>query len=443
MIGVVGPKDSVALAQQVADDLGRAAEIVGVTYHHADEAVPLARSLETSCEVVLFTGQAPYEQARRDGEWQCELDVIQHSQADLYRTIALVLKETRGRFPRVSVDSLDPELVRDVFEDMALRVPDVILPLVDDAGTFVFEDEKGTARAHLAAMPRGRQTAVLTCLAGTYQALTKAGVTVWRIDHARVTIVEALQRAWLTADVRRSRGSSIAVVLVRPGPSRGSASTRFERALRSHARRMGSHVVSDGDRFLLTTTQAAIEAMLRRHREGQQSLVDLATKAAEGSPASIGIGLGGTFVTALDLAQKALQVAANTAEPTIAREDGTVDSLLDSQRVAVNLQETSEGALELAQQTGLGPLSLRRLVAALGRTDYAALTAQQLAEFYGVQPRSARRMLGLLVEAGYAREAGVRGAVGAGRPHVVYEVDLPTLTRVMSSGSTGVGPASR
>ena len=90
--------------------------------------------------------------------------------------------------------------------------------------------------------------------------------------------------------------------------------------------------------------------------------------------------------------------------------------------------------LELAEQTGLGPLTLRRLIAALGRADHKAVTAQQLSEFYGVMPRSARRMLGLLVSAGYAREAGVRAAAaGAGRPHVVYEVDLARLRQVMAT----------
>ena len=135
-------------------------------------------------------------------------------------------------------------------------------------------------------------------------------------------------------------------------------------------------------------------------------------------------------------------MSAQSGEPAIVREAGTVESILDDDGAAISLQETSDAMLELAEQTGLGPLTLRRLIAALGRADHKAVTAQQLSDFYGVMPRSARRMLGLLVAAGYTREAGVRAAAaGAGRPHVVYEVDLPGLRQIMAT-SAGAPPAA-
>jgi hypothetical protein len=403
--------------------------------------VGLARTLESTCDVLLFTGQVPFEQAKRAGSWRCALDVIQHSEADLYRMIGLILKETGGQFPRVSIDSLGPELVRSVFKDMGLPIPKVIIPIADESGTLVFEDAKKTAQSHLAAIARADVTATLTCVAGTYRLLKVAGVSTWRIDHARVTIVESLQRAWLTSEVRKTKASSIAVALFRArfdtAKRRATElNSTIDRSVTSYARRMGSRIAMDGDRYILTTTQAAVEEMIARHRAGQKSLIDLVTKPPAGATVNLGVGLGGTFVTALDSAEKALQVSANIGEPAMAREDGTLDSLVEPGRAVVNLQETSDGILELAEQTGLGPLSLRRLVSALGRADHRAVTAQQLAEFYGVMPRSARRMLGMLVAAGYAREAGSRGATGAGRPHVVYDVDLPELSEIITSGTT-------
>lgn len=429
------------LARQVALEFGRSNELLGLAYEHVDEAVDMGRSLESMCEVLLFTGLVPFERAKRAGKWECELDVIQHSQADLYRMIGLILKETAGDFPRVSVDSLEMSTVRDVFGDMGLPIPAVVIPIIE-SGAFVFEDVEGTARAHLAALERGEVEAALTCLAGTHQLLTAAGMTTWRIDHARVTIVEALQRAWLAADLRKTEGSSIAVALVQPVFVEGKSSTNVsalratvDRSVTSHARRMGSRVAMEGNRYMLTTTKAAIQEMVGRYRRGQKSLVDLATKPPAGVTTTLGVGFGGTFATALDSAEKAFQFSGSSSEPTVTHEDGTVESLVAGGHEAVNLLATSEGVLELAERTGLGPLSLRRLIAALGRADHTLVTAQQLAEFYGVLPRSARRMLGLLVAAGYAQEVGVRGSVGAGRPHVVYDVDLTTLRRIMAAGS--------
>lgn len=438
MIGILGPRDSVALVEQVAMELGRSADICSLAYQHVDEAVDLARSLEPLCEVLLFTGVVPFERAKRSGLWRCELDVIQHSQADLYRQIGLVLKDTGGTFPRVSVDSLDVDSIHRVFADMGLPIPEVVIPAVDAEGAFVFEDVEGTVRAHLAAIEQGLVQAVLTCLDGAHRLLIATGVTTWRVDHARVTIVDALQRAWLASEVKKTRGSSIAIVLQKfelSGPkARGKTAAiraAVDRAVTSHARRMGSRVAMDDGRYMLTTTHAAVQEMLGRYRSGQKSLVDLATKPPAGVTTTLGIGFGGTYATALDSAEKAFQISGSSGEPAVVDEGGTVESLISGAHSTVSLQDTSDAVLKLAEQTGLGPLSLRRMVSALGRTDYTAVTAQQLAEFYGVMPRSARRMLGLLVAAGYAREAGVRGAAGAGRPHVVYEVDLPKLARIM------------
>jgi hypothetical protein len=441
VIGILGPRDSVALAQQVAHQLGRSEDLLTLAYQHVDEAIDLARSLEPMCEVLLFTGAVPFESAKRAGTWQCELDVIRHSQADLYRMIGLILKETGGTFPRVSVDSMDADAVHRVFADMKLPIPEVIIPVIDEQGAFVFEDVEGTARAHLAAIERGEAEAALTCLDGTRRLLVAAGATTWRIDHAWVTIVEALRRAWLASEVKKSKGSSIAIALLKSeaaaGKPRGKPSaTRasIDRAVATHARRMGSRFVVDDGRYMVTTTEAAIEKMLEQYRNGQKSLVDLAMKPPTGMRTTLGVGFGGTFATALDSAEKAFQISDSSRQPTLVRGNGSVVSFVDGAQAGLSLQETSDAILKLAAQTGLGPLSLRRLIAALSRTDHTAVTAQQLAEFYGVMPRSARRMLGRLVAAGYAREAGIRGSVGAGRPHVLYDVDLPRLQQIIASG---------
>lgn len=449
MIGILGPRDSVTLAQQVALELGRSTDLIGLAYQDVDEAVGLAHSLELMCEVLLFTGVVPFERARRAGTWRCELDVIQHSQADLYRMIGLVLEQTEGKFPRVSIDSLDLDTVSCVFNDMGLPVPSVVIPALDEAGEFVFEDVEGIARAHLTAIENGEVDAALTCRAGVHQLLMAAGVTAWRVDHARVTIIDALRRAWLASEVKKTKRNSIAVVLVGSALSGSKIPAKtapvlgvVEQSVTSHARRMGSRVAMDEGRYMLTTTQAAIEEMLDRYRNGQKSLIDLVKNPPPGVTMTLGVGFGGTFATALDSSEKAFRVSANSGDPAIVREDGTVTSLAADSPTAVSLQETSDAILQLAAETGLGPLSLRRLVSALGRTDHKAVTAQQLAEFYGVKPRSARRMLTLLVAARFAREAGVRGAAGAGRPHVVYDVDLPALSQIMATSSGRSGRAS-
>jgi predicted ArsR family transcriptional regulator len=46
---------------------------------------------------------------------------------------------------------------------------------------------------------------------------------------------------------------------------------------------------------------------------------------------------------------------------------------------------------------------------------------------YGVETRSARRLLSGLVDAGLARTSGAQPAPRAGRPQVIYELDVRAL----------------
>ena len=127
---------------------------------------------------------------------------------------------------------------------------------------------------------RGDVDAALTCLAGTHRLLLDAGVTTWRIDHARVTLVEALQKAWLASEVKKTKGNAIAVVLV--GSTIDAGSRPFQDA-RSYERPSTTsrdlHTPGgwdrewrwSDDRYMITTTQAAVEETLGRHRNGQKS----------------------------------------------------------------------------------------------------------------------------------------------------------------------------
>lgn len=431
MIGIVGPQDSVALATRVSEELGRANELVCLAYVDPGDAIALARQLEPTCDVLLFTGQVPFEQAKREGHWQCEIDVILHSPADLYRMIAIVLKTTEGDFPRVSVDTIDGDTVRRAFSDIGLAEP-LVIPAAGSGEMSSGELARRTASSHAEMVEAGQADAALTCLAETYRLLREQGVKAWRIEHAPVTVRQALERAWYSAQVRHATGRAPAVVLVAVEDQETAAA--LQGRVVSHARRLGSRATLEGGKYTMATTRAAVDAALARHRGGQRSLIDLAAIPPVGS-VRVGVGFGDTFDTAAIWANTALQLAAHTKEAMIVREDASVETASGSVSLMPSLQETSAGVLRLAAETGLGPLVLRRLVATLNRLDSDAVTAQQLANFYGVTPRSARRMIRGLVSAEYAREAGVRGAAGAGRPHVVYSVDLARISRVMSSGA--------
>ena len=193
----------------MALELGRSDELLGLAYAKVDEAVGLARSLEPLCEVLLFTASCRSSRLSRAGR---RGGAISTSSVIAGRPVPHDRARPRGDRWSLSPRERDTDRGRHApcsgFADMGLEIPPVVIPVVDEAGTLVFEDVEGTARAHLAVIERGEVDAALTCSPVPGGVLLDAGVTTWRIDHARVTLVEALQRAWLASEVKKSKGSA-------------------------------------------------------------------------------------------------------------------------------------------------------------------------------------------------------------------------------------------
>src|SRR5436190_932393 len=132
MIGVIGPADSTAMALSVGADEGLADQVVGRAYRSVDDAVELAVELDRVCQVLLFTGRVPFALARPRDELSATLRYVPHSAADLYRTLVHLLRENRGELPRISLDTIQPAIVREAYEDLGLEPPGHILPLEVD-----------------------------------------------------------------------------------------------------------------------------------------------------------------------------------------------------------------------------------------------------------------------------------------------------------------------
>lgn len=443
MIGLIGPPDSVRRALLIAEEEGREGEVLAREYATPDDAVAIAKEIDTLCRVILFTGQVPFSVVEAGASLQAEAQFISHSGADLHNALARILIEKRGMMPRVSVDTISAVTVRDVFEDVGLPVPDYVLPLVSNEGNLVSRRSREVAEFHISRFESGKVDACLACLAGTYEELHTAGIPVWRIEHSRVTTREALRRAWLSSELLESRSTQLAVVIAeadgesvrgRDSYEREATRLRVHQDLLKQAKKVSGRLTAlDDTTFLITTSRDAVEDAIARFRRGQASLLapnDL------GSKLNLGLGVGGTVALAEENARRALALTKRSGHTNVVFPDGDVYSTADERKGhRMRLQETAPAVLDLSRRIGIGPLSIRRLVETLSRVDHKAVTAQQLAATYGVQPRSARRILASLRSAGLASEAGVRVHPGAGRPQTVYRIDLPRLRAAFEAHS--------
>ncbi len=437
MIGIIGPDDSVGLATRVATELGLDDSILTRAYDTADEAPGLAAELDSVCNVLLFTGRAPYTLARRAGGLRAILDFVPHSGADLYRTLVLVLRDHEGRLPVVSLDTIERSTVVETYQDLGLEPPVHVLALETE------DDEPGIRSAsdvttfHLERYRQREVELCLTCLGSVRLELNRLGVPVVRIEHTRAALRDALTRAALTARLARSEATQIAIALVDASGLRNrlaSATTPYEakrlelraqRQVLDLAERLQGAVIDGTDHtFLIHTTRGAVEGEIARLRGSLMPTL-------EGSPGEtllIGFGVGQTVASAEGNARQALALGRHSGEIHVVLVDGSILRVgRDRIETGYRLRETDPRLLARAREVGLGSLTLARLLAALRDLDPNALTARDLAHAYGVAPRSARRLLSSLQRAGVATTLGTQVAPRAGRPQTVFRVDVDRL----------------
>lgn len=437
MIGVIGPEDSIRLVLDVADGEGRVNEVMARAYTDPQQAVELARELDELCQVLLFTGRIPFAFAEARADLRSNVDFIPHGGIDLYRALARMLIAGSGRLPVVSVDTIDTATVQETYRDIDVDPPVDILPIAGPDG-LLFSSLGEITAFHRERYESGAVQACVTCLGAVHQELAAAGVPVWRVEHTRASVRDALLRAYLAAEVRQSRATQIAVMMITLAQPQRRSNNHYEgerfrlrlhEALLQHAERMRGRLTSlDDTTFLITTTRGTVEGAIARQRSGHASLLTL---RGVDVAYTLGFGAGTTIAAAEDNARKALELARISGNVHVVFPDGEIYS---TKEVAVpkRLRETTPVVLRLSEQLGLGPLSTRRLLEALHQLDPAEVTARSLGDAYGVEVRSARRLLNALRAAGFAEEAGVHVSTGAGRPQRVYRVDMRRLDAALA-----------
>lgn len=435
MIGVIGPRDSVALAMDVAAELGLQGSVIARAYDVADEAPALARELDPACNVLLFTGRVPYTLARQAGGLRAVLDFVPHGGIDLYRAFVIILRDHGGRLPPFSLDTIDQATVEETCRDLGLVPPRHVISLDAEPGAPGIRSTADITTFHLEHYQNGDVEICVTCLGSVAAELHGRGIPVVRVAHTRTALRDALTRAELTDRLTRSEANQIAVAVLDVSALRARAATstpydarRLDLQIRQDvldfAERLQGTVTDGADgTFVIHATRAAIERGLARAPAGRPM-------AMAGLPIRdgirVGFGAGETAASAEENARRALALSQHPSETYFVLADGRVFRL-GAPEAVLRLRETDELTLARARELGLGPLTLSRLVVALRQLDPSAVTARDLARVYGVAPRSALRLLARLQASGLARPLGRQVAPRAGRPQTVYRVDVDRL----------------
>lgn len=434
MIGVIGSEDSVALVRRVADEMRLPETLVARAYRQPEEAPAHATELDGVCRVILFTGRVPHALVHARTTLSASTDYIPHSGVDLYRLLVMLMREYRGALPTVSIDTIDRAVVTENFEDIDERPPDHVFdlePLLTEGASGTTDIADFHRRLHAA----GEVELCITCLSSVRDALTEAGVPVARVAHTQGAVRDSLHRARLTSRVQRLEASQVASLTLSSSGDDPRRTAEIEAAFAEVVRAVGADSVDrSGGVPVAVATRGAVERATTALAPVLERLAALGSWLA--------VGYGDAAADALDQARYAATVARAAKDHQVVAADGAARRLVDGSDTGVRIRDTDPGVQAVAQLGGVGPMTLARLQAALadlGRTD---VTAKELARAYGVEPRSARRLLTALAKAGLAAPLGAHSAPRAGRPQLIYRINLDALLRADAHADTADAEAA-
>jgi len=428
MIGVVGSADSVGHVVRMAEKMDLAEGLIARVYNRPEEASDLAAEIDPACNIILFTGRVPYALTVARTRLTATPQYIPHSGVDLYRTLVLLAREHGGVIPRLSIDTLDEQVVRENFEEVGLVAPRHVYALGDLAAGDAARAEAMVA-FHREQFDRGNTDLAVTCIAWVREQLEHEQIPAVRVRHTDSSVRDSLNRATLTSQLERSEASQVAV-LAAPGGD-GDFSADVWEHFETLARIVDGRMMSGAGSTTILTTRGSLERELNR---GQVRRILAELSAAQ---SWIGVGLGHSLPHAEENAKYALTVAAVTQDHHEVLPDESIRRLSDSTTAKLRLRNTDSRLMAAARLGGIGPTTFSRLQAALAKLGREDMTAKELARAYGVEPRSARRLLVALQKAGIARPLGSQAPPGAGRPQVVYKIDLELLFDPDSASAAG------
>ncbi|TCP54004.1 HTH domain-containing protein [Tamaricihabitans halophyticus] len=399
-IGVVGPSDLVAQLAEIVRNSGKC-PVVPIAYQHENETVGLLREHHDAVDAWLFTGIVPHTIARAAAAVEHPAEHVSYSGVTLLSIVVRLLSE--GRAVRaLSVDTLGADEVRETLDAAGLA----------DTATEVFEYREGQTNAELLAFHRaarkrlGPDAIALTCLGSAFHALHDELPSVRMVPSIRDTR-EAVASLLLKTQSHRYSDAQVAVGFAELDEARVSLAPLLSRLGAS------SFELDDG-RLAFVTTRGPLSA-------ATAEFSCLPLLAGLTAPAHIGMGVGRSAAEAEALAQAALgraqeadQVAGAVALPN------DVPRILDS---APEAEVGTRDLRQLATRAGVSKQTLLTLRSMLADRRSGEVTAQDIAEAFGVHERSARRLVKQLERAGIAVPSG-RRINGPGRPLVVYDFKL-------------------
>jgi len=433
-LAVIGPRDSVALICEVAQERNSELQVLPVVYQDASEVPGLIDKYDNDVDVWLFSGKVPYVYAVQSQKSSKPLHYIPHTGSSVYRVLLQMARKGQVEINKISFDTFNRKEIEETFADISVPIPEIY---VNNYEGLVTADE--LTRYHYDLWKNGNTTTAVTCFYSSYLKLQELGVPVFRIWPTRDNIRTLLDVALSKAEASRYKDGQIAIQHI--------AIERYEDFVRESASSYQVMRLELQLYELLVQYTETIRGTIVIHGNGQYTIYStrgiIATVTKEFTVMPLleeitknlnvkvigGIGFGQTAYSADESAHIALGLArtAGSGKWMVVLDDRTVIGPLSSpSHLQYCIRTDDQATIKLAEMLNISIRTLNKLFAAFEKVDNQTIGAEELALNLAITTRSARRLLGKLLSEGFAEIAGEEVPV-KGRPRKLYRILLDKL----------------
>jgi GGDEF domain-containing protein len=428
-IGIIGPSDIV----QAVMDVGQ--EFVGISldpliYQNEEEAPALAKEFEKQGDVIIFTGPIPFHLVRQKFKPRIPTLYVPNTSEALITCLFKAACFDGKNVEKASIDYLSKRSVQESYAGLEFGIDNVI---VEEGLGFPSTDE--IIAFHHQLFEAGRTELIVTGLRSAYDRLCVLGLPAYRLKPTRAAIRETFQLAILEAKALRNKATQATVgILNIDNFSEWASTTKSEYEIQKaklHLHKIVLEYVQSiqasmtylgGDEFVIFATRGALEettnfyevAPLIAHVRGELPFT-----------ISYGLGLGITAAEAEKNSRSALARAKEVGGNScfVFTEDGKVLGPLGTEQQLEYVQRSQdERIIKAANAARLSVMTISRLDALMRKKGRASLTANDIAEGFGITLRSGRRILASLEQASLAQAVGEEQPIGRGRPRQVFKI---------------------
>ncbi|MCQ1530294.1 hypothetical protein [Lutispora saccharofermentans] len=426
-IGVIGACDTVNKVKAASDEFKSKADIYIYPYSHKDEIFKILEESEAIVDIILFSGQVPYNLARKMNLVKKPYYFIPFTGATLYKAFW----EMKGKgidYERVSFDTIEKKDVMEIAEELSLASERFY---INDCHEDIDYDE--VTKFHYELWKKEEVNVACTCLNSTYIKLKNLGMPVIRLFPTVSLIKEYLNKIIYDANIAKAKSAQIAVQIIKINHDYANMSSEYsflelrntiEKHIINYTKIViGSMFLFGRNEYLIFTTRGAINDEVYG-----SSIKELVVECKKNKVnINSGIGFGSTIYEAEVNARIGLSYSEKNRDNCLymVSENGLITGPLCSdysEYGSYHLTSFDEKIKEISTNTNLSSAYISKIKSIINSKNKNTFNAEEFSNYLGISVRSSRRILNQLVDGGYAKIVGEGKKNNTGRPYNIYEI---------------------